>query len=41
VFNPTTGSYVAADIMWLGWRGNLGCFARNEFVEVYNLAAPS
>jgi hypothetical protein len=41
VFNPTSGAYVPADIMWLGWRGNLGCFARNEFVEVYNLAAMS
>lgn len=41
VFNPTTGSYVPADISWLVWRGNMGCFARNEFCEVYGLPVPS
>jgi hypothetical protein len=40
-FNPTTGRYVAADNYWLGARLNLGCFARNEFVEVYGLPTPA
>jgi hypothetical protein len=41
VFNKTTGAYKAADISWLTWRGNMGCYARNEFVEVYGLPTPA
>jgi hypothetical protein len=41
VFNTTTGKYKPADISWLTWRGNLGCFSRNEFVEVYGLPTPA
>lgn len=41
IMNPTTGQYVAADIMWLAYRANMGCFARNEFVEIYNLTVPA
>lgn len=37
----SSGRYLPADISWLTWRGNMGCFARNEFVEVYNLATPA
>jgi hypothetical protein len=41
VYNPTTGAYVPADIMWLAVRQNMGCFARNEFAEIYNLSVPA
>lgn len=41
VFDQATGKYKPADISWLTWRGNMGCFARNEFVEVYGLPVPA
>ena len=41
VYNPTTGAYVPADIMWLAIRLNMGAFARNEFAEIYNLNTPA
>lgn len=30
---------VAAQKMWFSWRANLGCYRRNAFTEIYNLAA--
>lgn len=41
VVDQATGRYKPADISYLTWRGNMGCFARNEFVEVYGLPTPA
>lgn len=41
VVDQATGRYKPADISYLTWRGNMGCFARNEFVEVFGLPTPA
>ena len=38
--SSTTGRVVAAQRGWYSWRGELGCFRRNAFSWVKNLAVP-
>lgn len=37
--SATATGIVAAQKMWFSWRANLGCYRRNAFTEIYNLAA--